>query len=171
MLVRAQERLRLAGADASWVNAADLHLTLVFLGDVSETLARTVAEGMDRVAAECSPFSFKIGDLGCFGPTSSPRVVWAGVGESKELRSLQQRVVASVEACGAVADTRPYAPHITLARLGGPRRLRELTSRMASTRSEVSGEIRVSRILLMRSQLDVLSARYTVLHAAHLIGT
>ncbi len=55
-----------------------------------------------------------------------------GVGLTPELEALQQRVTAATGGCGFVPETRPYHPHITLARSKGKRAdgLRELKSRI-----------------------------------------
>lgn len=166
-----QQSLRGAGADAAWVHPADFHLTLAFLGDLPAPAAQDVAGALDLVASSSPPCLFRIDGVGAFGPPSSPQVVWAGVEPGAALLDLQRRVTEALKASGCAPDERPYAPHITLARIRGTRRVAELTSRMASSRSGIRREVRAARILLMCSMLEASSARYAVLHTAHLKGS
>jgi 2'-5' RNA ligase len=59
-------------------------------------------------------------------------VFFAGVNLIPELETLQQRVTAATGLCGFIPETRPYHPHITLARSKGKagRGLRELKSKI-----------------------------------------
>ncbi len=60
-------------------------------------------------------------------------VFFAGVGLTPELRALQERVTAATSLCGFIPETRPYHPHVTLARTKGKGRaqgLEELKARI-----------------------------------------
>lgn len=166
-----QAALRATGADAGYPKAADLHLTLAFLGDILPDTARAIAGALDRIAAAMPPFAFRVAGAGCFGPAAAPRVVWAGVPACPPLQTLQLRVTDAVRALGVPLEDRPFAPHITLARIRGVRNLPALTSAVSSFRSNLFGEVQVSRIILMRSNLDLPHTRYTEESAAHLKGS
>lgn len=113
-------RLRRQLPPARWVPAANLHLTLMFLG---ETRADRLPE-LGRVLAACfrshAPIRLRLGDGGCFPPRRPARVAWVGFEPSAALMELQAAVVAVVrDGLGRPAETRPFHPHLTLAR---PRR-------------------------------------------------
>lgn len=100
---------------ARWVPAAQMHLTLRFLGDVDETgiplLQRSLAMIMHP------PFPLTVTGCGCFPPRGIPRVIWAGVAPSPPLLEVARLVEEGVIAAGLPAEGRPFSPHITLARL------------------------------------------------------
>lgn len=108
-------RLRVELPGVRWVPPSQLHLTLAFLGDVpGERLAGLTG----RLAAiKASSFRLRLGGLGCFPHRRNPRVLWVGVEPEPLLVSLAQRVRDGLAECGIALEERPFAPHITLARI------------------------------------------------------
>jgi RNA 2',3'-cyclic 3'-phosphodiesterase len=64
------------------------------------------------------PFEIEIAGVGHFESRRLPTVLWAGVRPSPALKHLQAKVERAVQACGMLAESRKFMPHITLARLG-----------------------------------------------------
>ena len=109
------EGCRAAAPELRWVSAANLHLTLRFLGQVETATLRDLAGRLRRVSVE--PFLVRLGGIGSFGRGSAARVVWIGVGAGgEELRRLAAVVEEACRAAGLPAEERPYSPHLTLAR-------------------------------------------------------
>ncbi|MCW5889854.1 MAG: RNA 2',3'-cyclic phosphodiesterase [bacterium] len=82
-LACAQERLRAAAprADVRWSDAAKLHLTLRFLGEVVSARIASIEDALRLVAARHGPLALAAGGLGAASPAPArPRVLWAGVG-------------------------------------------------------------------------------------------
>ncbi|WP_200178331.1 RNA 2',3'-cyclic phosphodiesterase [Ectothiorhodospira mobilis] len=95
------------------VPAANLHLTLVFVGRVDGTQLRCLETSARRVVF--TPFSFQLRALGMF---PGPRVLWLGAAEPAQPLARLAGALAGVLAtdCGHRPETRPYRPHVTLAR-------------------------------------------------------
>lgn len=101
---------------ARWIESAQLHLTLRFIGEVDGGVARDIREVLAGVRAES--FSLQLEGVGCFPPRGNPRIVWVGVAENQELSRLQKKIESVlVRQVGLVPEQRRYSPHITLARL------------------------------------------------------
>lgn len=101
-----------AGARGRWIPAERLHITLLFLGNVTAETRNAIESAMDSVAA--APFDIVLDRLG-FWPRS--RVVWMGANKvPAELLHLYQALASAVAGCGASLETRPYQPHLTLMR-------------------------------------------------------
>lgn len=151
------------------VNPDDLHLTLAFLGEIDDATLAAVVTLTQEAARETSPFTLNLGKLGIFGPPYAPRVVWAGVGgDLRRLGALQQRLAESLETLGFPRESRPYAPHLTLARIYRPLAatpLAQLTAMLAETPRRPA-HWPVSEIRVMRSDLNAKGARYTALSVA-----
>jgi 2'-5' RNA ligase len=170
-------RLAQALPDVRFVDPASLHLTLAFLGELDdETLAAVIALA-GEVARHAAPFELALAGLGVFGPPAAPRVIWAGVGgETRPLLALQRRLAAALEAEGFPHEQRPFAPHLTLARLKRPldaaarQRLDKLLASSASTSASRTPRWRVADLRVMRSELAATGARYTALSVAPLLG-
>jgi RNA 2',3'-cyclic 3'-phosphodiesterase len=99
-----------------WVHYQDIHITLAFLGSAPQD---KLAEAQKNVIAALNgekALSMKINKLGFFGSADSPRVFWADTEESKELQTIRKKVFIACEKAGFQLETRPFRPHITLAR-------------------------------------------------------
>ncbi|MCA0758175.1 RNA 2',3'-cyclic phosphodiesterase [Paenibacillus sp. N4] len=98
-----------------WTHPRDYHLTLQFLGDVPVSRAEELAGALRTV--QTGPIRLELGGIGTFGQPSAPRVLWASVtGDLERLTALHKAVTEATAPLGFEAESRPYAPHITLAR-------------------------------------------------------
>lgn len=98
-----------------WIDAAQLHLTLRFIGDADDTLLGRIREELADIAA--APFSLILRGVGRFPPKRDPRVLWVGIERSEHLFCLYRLVEAALERSGLEPEPRDFIPHITLARL------------------------------------------------------
>ena len=120
-----------------WLPAAQMHLTMSFLGDVDETREERVRA--ELAAVRVPPFILPIRGLGAFGG-AWPTVVWAGVGKGHpHLFALHHHLQDAVLRAGLEADLRPFHPHITLGRAKAVRRetLKPFLRRHAATEFDV----------------------------------
>jgi len=102
--------------NVKWVPADQLHVTLVFAGDLEEEAVEGLREEVRRV--ELSPMSFTLANLGHFPPRGEPRVVWAGLGGDLEaITKLQEELAGNAERYGIEREKRPFVPHVTLGRV------------------------------------------------------
>jgi len=99
-----------------WVHPEDYHLTLAFLGRSSANQLQLLADRLDKNLCGSEAFSLQIEQLGVFGNYAKPRVFWLGVKEEKKLTSLRNKVYDECEKVNFKLETRPFHPHITLAR-------------------------------------------------------
>ena len=111
-------RARLAGLQAGvpgarWVRPDNLHLTLLFLGELDGAALGDLDQMLASVIA--APFDLSVSGVGQFGGRRGSRAVWAGVAPSPELEQLQARVASAVARAGIAAETRRFVPHVTLA--------------------------------------------------------
>lgn len=103
-----------------WVPEENLHLTVWFLGEVSDQRATAVLDVL-RPALTVPTFTLHAGGLGAFPPSGSPRVFWMGVSRGQqELSLLHDEVGARLSPWGFAAEGRPYSAHFTLARVKEP---------------------------------------------------
>jgi RNA 2',3'-cyclic 3'-phosphodiesterase len=101
-----------------WTEPENIHLTLVFLGEVAEPTLPPIEGELSKLTF--APFPLKLSSLNIF-----PRagVLFAEVEPARPLLHLQAKVADSMARCGFAPEDRPYHPHITLARFHGPLRL------------------------------------------------
>jgi 2'-5' RNA ligase len=101
--------------DFRWVPAANLHLTVRFVGSVDRDLVEGI---VDRLAdSTFAAFELALGDLGTFKRGRLVRVSWLGLTSGVEAaQGLATRVEAACLAAGLEGEKRPFQPHLTLAR-------------------------------------------------------
>jgi 2'-5' RNA ligase len=176
-LVRLQARLRAGpgGEAGRWVRSEGAHLTVKFLGDVPEERVAAIGQCLDAVCARYSAFALQVAGLGCFPNTRRPRVVWAGVHEETgALAALQRELESALETLGFPREQRPYAPHLTLARVRegaasvAVEALGQSVVAQQDKSSQVLAQMQVSGLTLFRSDLRPEGPLYTTLHHATL---
>jgi len=134
----------------AWVHQEDYHITLAFLGAASAEQRQAVCEAVAAVCNNHAPFSLTLKEVGTFGVPSAPRILWQGIKREEALWSLRHDVYEVCRAIGFSLDTRPFAPHITIARKWEeekPFRLNELPN-------AVEGSMLVNEIVLYQTHLD-----------------
>ncbi len=98
-----------------WTPAANLHLTVRFIGNVDRALVEAIA---DRLGARpLIAFDLELGSLGTFGRGRHVRVVWQGLRGGAEVAALAAQVDAECAAAGLLGEKRPFQAHLTLARV------------------------------------------------------
>ena len=98
-----------------WTSAANLHLTLRFLGHVEQTLAEGIMVRL--AAADLRAFDLRLGDVGLFKRGRMARVVWLGLASGEaEIGELAAAVEAEAARGGLEPEARRYHAHLTLAR-------------------------------------------------------
>jgi 2'-5' RNA ligase len=106
-----------AGFRVAWVPAANLHLTLKFLGSIGEELVEGVTGACRRVAARHLPMEAKAIGLGAFPSLAKPHILWVGVEAPPVLAALQRDVEAAMVDLGFEKEERAYHPHVTVGRV------------------------------------------------------
>jgi len=96
-----------------FVKPESTHITLKFLGEISEAKVRRLMEKMEEIRAK--NFKIEVHGLGIFPNERFPRVLWAGV--SGDFRELYEEVERITGELGFSRESRPFTPHITLARI------------------------------------------------------
>jgi 2'-5' RNA ligase len=164
------ERCRLAGVRVSWVPPQNLHVTIAFLGQVTEPMVSALSSVLAPTAAGIAPFDMTCGGLGVFPDAEHPRVIWAGVSSpGGELAVLHARVAGALGETGFNLDGKPFRSHVTIGRV---REVGDgnLADCLAGEVPDGFGETRVGELACYRSDLDPKGADYHVLWRLPLHG-
>lgn len=158
------ERLCVGLPDVRWAGPDDLHVTLRFIGEVDEPTYEEIGEALAHVSAP--PFELQLQGIGHFPPRGDPTTLWIGVSPSEGLQTLKRRVDRQLASLGIAADTRKFAPHLTVARMRGPlpeNRLGSFLKRLSLYRSDpftVSGFTLYSSFLRTDGAIHTPEATY-----------
>ena len=159
----------LEGMPIRWIAVPNIHLTLKFLGDVSEKNIPMIKEILKTEAASHKHFEISVGGFGVFPNFTRPRVIWVGVEAPDELENLQRRIDVETARLGYVPDRRKYNPHLTLGRVSrnaNPKEVRSISAVLRKQRVGFLGAVRISEVNLFRSDLGPRGAVYTKMFTA-----
>lgn len=112
-LAAMQELLRPAAPSAKWVAADSIHITLKFIGEISEKRLEDIDGALGGLTWK--PIPVAVRGLGFFPGIRSPRVLWAGV-EAATLEALAKEVDSRLVRAGFDSEKRAFRGHLTLAR-------------------------------------------------------
>ena len=153
-----------------WTKPENLHITLAFLGYLSDEELFEVCKITKEVASGNPPFSINLIKI-CYGPPKKipPRMVWAEGKKLKELANLKNDLENSlIERVYFSSENRTFSPHITLGRI----RTWEFRQIEPEERPEINEEVNLSfevnSIEVMESQLKRGGAEYTILESSPL---
>ena len=172
-VVRSLDACRIGGLRT--VDPASAHLTLKFLGNVPAPRVGAIEEALVDAATRSAPFRLRLGETGTFPERGAPRVLWVGLaGDTDALAALRSRTEAALEPLGFAPESRPFRPHLTLARMGDRSALADRNrarDALSSSPVEPGPAFRVESISLMRSILRPEGARYERLASIPLRGS
>jgi 2'-5' RNA ligase len=158
-LTKYVERARLLVPEARWARVEGLHVTLKFVGEASEARVAEMKAALASVKA--TPFAVHFTGVGFFPNQKAARVFWAGVDGGDHLPRLASTIDAAVEKLGFPRETKPYHPHLTLARTS-VRPFRELQPLLADPPPRF-GTMTAREFFLYQSQLQKGGSKYTKL--------
>ncbi len=167
-----QESLARSGAELKWVEAENIHLTLLFLGEVEDRTLAALCRAVDEGCATHRPFSMSVESVGCFPNPRRPRIVWVGVGAgADEVTALHDALEPPLLELGCYRrEQRAYSPHITLGRIKGEAATDDLATALAKQAKWRGGETTVREVQVYSSELTPRGSIYTVLSRAKLSG-
>lgn len=153
-----------AGGGPKWVAADSLHITLWFLGDVSDAALAALSDALAQAAKRGGPFELTLAGTGCFPPRGRARVLWLGVEDPAEgCRRWIAAAAPLLAPFGFAPGTRPFHAHITLARSRNPAGDNSLRDAAARLALPATGPLKVGEITLFESVLGPHGAEYHAL--------
>jgi 2'-5' RNA ligase len=171
LMQRVQRGVGDGTARIRWVRADGLHLTLRFLGPTPEDRREPLEVAADALTAGRAPFEVALAGGGAFPSLARPRSLWIGVIRGADrLADLAEGLTAAAGECGLNLDTRPFAPHLTIARTDGVRLGPATAHALEGAASGLDARFEVDRVVLFRSILGGGPARYEPLHESILGG-
>lgn len=158
--------LEAGGWRARWVRPEALHLSLRFYGNQPVDSVSGLIERLRSASYNAQPFELGTVGAGIFPNARRPRVIWLGVEDrSGTLERLATEIEHVSRAYGIEPETRPFRPHMTLARVRPEEiaSIRDVERHFAGFEQLESLSFRVEHIALIRSDLRRDGPFYTVI--------
>ncbi|MCS7314820.1 MAG: RNA 2',3'-cyclic phosphodiesterase [Bryobacterales bacterium] len=153
------ERLK-PTARLKWSPRENLHITTKFIGEWPEQ-RRAELETALRSLGRLDPIPITLRGVGFFPNPHAPRVFWVGVEAGPGLAELARRTDAALSRLGVPPESRPFSPHLTLARIKEPVPLGPLRQAIARLESLEFGHFQADRFHLYLSELRPAGSVYT----------
>lgn len=165
-VARISASLQKSGLDAGWVKPANIHLTMVFLGDMAERDMPAIISSIDNAMEDTTPFETGLSGMGLFPDIRRPRVIWLGLnGDMERLSALRDRLQAPLAVFGVEQEKRAFTPHLTLARFRRGLKDATLLKKLIDKYSDISGpEGMLDDLVLFKSELRQGGSVYTKIH-------
>lgn len=150
-------RKELKDCKIQWVAKKNLHLTLKFLGEISEEQLEEVQRRLEKI--DFAPFSVHLGRMGAFPSEEYIRVIFVELQPEREVIALQQKI--DMELLDLFSKEQEFHGHVTLGRVNfvkDKKQMREIfREKIEQKTMEVKG------FQLMQSELQKDGPRYSVL--------
>ncbi|MGH7147192.1 MAG: RNA 2',3'-cyclic phosphodiesterase [Blastocatellia bacterium] len=163
----------------SWAQPASIHLTLKFLGDMDEQVIDPLRAALEPAIGSQIAVNVPLERLGAFPRPQSPRVLWVGPSENwergaeaKRIAEIHGAIEQTCEGLRFLRETRPFSPHLTLARIKmGERHVGVALAKGGVLDRPLSvGSLAMESVVLMKSELNPTGSVYTKLWGVRLSG-
>jgi RNA 2',3'-cyclic 3'-phosphodiesterase len=169
-LVSLQEQLAIEAPDVKWVEPKNLHITLLFLGEVDARETIDICRAAQKAVAAMPSFPVSIEGANCFGSPRRPRTLWVGIGAGlEEVCAVHDAIEAPLLDLGCYRrEARAYTPHVTIGRVNGDQPDEGIAKALAAHKTWSAGETQVREVQIMSSELTRDGPTYTVMGRAKL---
>ncbi len=157
--------LKSYGPEVRWVRAANLHVTLRFLGDIPQESVPMLAKEIEKNIAGFGQFDISLSGLGGFPNLKRPRVIWVGtgVGEDKIVK-LAELVEKSCIDAGFGKSDKQFSSHLTIGRIKFPHGLESVVSKIETMKFETA-PFKITEVVIFKSDLLPSGPKYTRLES------
>ncbi|MFH0732682.1 MAG: RNA 2',3'-cyclic phosphodiesterase [Candidatus Omnitrophota bacterium] len=168
-----QDKLKQSNADVKWSEPENIHLTLKFLGNITDEQIKNVVLSLKKISSGFNAFSVHLAQVGAFPKTSYPRVIWVGMDEGAEtVKRLNQSIENELEALGLRKETREFSCHLTLGRVRSVKNKQGLTNIIEKEKDFTSAyRVLIEDIILFKSTLTKKGPIYEPIFKGSLIKT
>lgn len=158
-----QLKSNLKNEKIKWVELENIHITLKFFGETDESKIESIKELLAVITQQHSSFFLNLKDVGIFGSSYKPKVIWFGIEKSKQLFTLANDLLDQVESLGFKRGRQNFIPHITIGRikyLDDKKRFQKMISKFKSVEIQ---EQKIGQFYLIESILTPKGPDYNIL--------
>lgn len=168
-----EKQLKSTSADVKWVEPANIHLTLKFLGEIDDIKYSQVKGIIEYAVKDKAIFNLRLHSLGAFPRISLPRVIWVGIDKGEvQTKEIAQILEEKTREIGIPAEERDFSSHITIGRvrsgLNKEKLIQRLQELQANPLKTENLEFPVTKITLLKSTLSPKGPIYEILKEASL---
>jgi 2'-5' RNA ligase len=152
-------QLKPKSRSARWVRPESMHVTLKFLGNVDARKLDAICAVLATIHS-AQPVQLHFRGIGFFPNERRPRVIWSGIEATPNLFELVAAMEQVFEPLRFARESRPFVPHLTLARLDAPQGAENLVGAANAMKSYDFGSAHETEFHLFESVLKRSGAEY-----------
>jgi 2'-5' RNA ligase len=159
----------LLGAEyIKWVDPANIHITLAFLGDTEEKRIKNLSNMLKESCRGFREFDFLLAGTGVYKNYRDPRVIWVGIKSQEMLSGLYDKIAEGLIDTGFAIEVRQFRPHLTLGRVKSIKDTENLKKVLEKYRDTEFQKVDVKEVFLYESILLQTGPIYKSLGKYHL---
>jgi RNA 2',3'-cyclic 3'-phosphodiesterase len=144
---------------ARWVRPESMHVTLKFLGNVDAQKLDSIRTALSTIHST-QPVEVHFRGIGFFPSERRPRAIWSGIEATPNLFKLAGATEQALKPLGFARESRPFVPHLTLARLNSSQGVENLVAAADAMKSYDFGSAQETEFHLFESVLKRSGAEY-----------
>jgi RNA 2',3'-cyclic 3'-phosphodiesterase len=172
VLTEIQDRLKITLPKLSWVKSDNLHLSLKFIGEITDGQVTQVEQIIDQLTNAKEPFEIKLDLLGVFPDWRGARIIWIGTPQAPgQLNQLVQEIEKECLKLKIPPEKNIFRTHITLGRIRNPTDQSQLKEALRASENRIHDmdlKFTVEGIALFQSVLSPQGPNYRILKEAKL---
>jgi RNA 2',3'-cyclic 3'-phosphodiesterase len=143
----------LGAENIKWVDQANIHITLAFLGDTEEERIKNLNNMLKESCRGFHEFDFLLTGTGVFKNFRDPRVIWVGIKSQEKLSKLYDKIADGLNETGFSIEARQFRPHLTLGRVKSVKDTENLKKVLEKYRDTEFQKVFVKEVILFESIL------------------
>ena len=154
LIKQIQDDFKNLPCDIKWVNPADAHLTLKFLGNVRLDQIELITMCLHKIIKDVGSISSCVTRLGTFPSIDRPRILWIGFKDSQnKIKELVKLLESEFISLGFQKEVQSFQPHVTIGRVRSSRQLRRLSQKIEEYPPLPEINQRINQVILYKSTL------------------
>ena len=145
--------LKKSGAIIKLVEPENIHITLRFLGDISNQIIAKIEDVLKNSIDGIKPFQFCLEGVGIFPNQKYIKIIWIGIKNSEIIEELSKRINHKINLIITDNKSQKFLPHITICRVKSSKNKEKLLDIIDEFNNYKFGTIKVDSIKLKKSEL------------------
>jgi len=157
------KQLREISPKIKWAKSESIHLTIKFLGDITQSKKENLDKLLAKLSTSLQAFELSTGEFNAFPSKLKPRVIWLGLKANPQelLNILYHDVEEQLESIGFKPEKKKFSPHLTLGRIKFPVAMDDVWN-LLELQPMPEFSFKVNELVLYQSVLKTTGAEYLV---------
>jgi 2'-5' RNA ligase len=156
------EKLKSIGGKVKLVEKENIHITLLFLGEIENNKINQIIDELKKIKYES--FTISVKGIGVFPSLEFPKVVWIGA-ESDKIIRLHEEIKNRFKEFVEKDESKPFTSHITIARIKSGNISNEVRKLLNENKDIEFGKFQVNEFSLFESKLTPQGPTYKILES------